>query len=375
MIDETTVPTLEGPEAVTAEWLSAALSDGAEEVEVHSFHREAIAEGMGMMSALAMVVIDEATGPAPDAVVLKMPATNAQNLAVADAFQLYRREVLFYRDLAERSSARTPAIHHAALGEGSDFVLLMEDLSEHRLGDQVEGCGLDEALQGMTWLGRHHASFWDRVDDPSLEFLPYVWPSYSSDALAEGCAAGWPVMVEVFGDVLPERMCDLRDAYLAAQPALFEHMATPPLTVVHGDFRMDNLFFARDDGSGGGETLIAVDWQGSLRGRATQDIGYFMSGSVRTEVRRDHERDLIARWHDELVDGGVSGYSPDDAWEDYRRGVAYVWTLAVVISGTLDPTNERGREWMSKMLERSVAAFDDLDLYALVEQMASSRNP
>jgi hypothetical protein len=48
-------------------------------------------------------------------------------------------------------------------------------------------------------------------------------------------------------------------------------------------------------------------------------------------VRRAAERDLVASWHAGLVAGGVTGYSADDAWEDYRLGIAYVWVIAVVI--------------------------------------------
>ena len=41
-----------------------------------------------------------------------------------------------------------------------------------------------------------------------------------------------------------------------------------------------------------------------------------------------------------------------------------------MIAGTLDPTNERGRQWISVMLERSIAAIDDLDLVTLIDEMA-----
>ena len=297
-----------------------------------------------------------------------MPATNDANRAVAEAFDLYGREVRFYRDVAPRSAAWTPTVYHADI-DGDDFVLLLEDLSAHRLGDQVEGCSLEESRWGMEWLGKHHASFWDDVADPALDFMPDVWPSYSSDALQQGCAHGWDVMVDTFGAVLPDHIRTLKERYLAAAPRLFEWMATPPLTVVHGDFRMDNLFFAATDGQ---EPLVAIDWQGCLRGRAAQDIGYFMSGSIPIDLRRAHERELVDIWHRQLVANGVTGYSADDAWEDYRRGVLYVWIIAVVIAGTLDPTNERGHRWMSEMLARSVAAIDDLGLIELLAEFESA---
>jgi len=140
--------------------------------------------------------------------------------------------------------------------------------------------------------------------------------------------------------------------------------------VIHGDVRMDNLFFGTDPEQA---PMIAVDWQGALRGRAAQDLGYFMAGSLPIETRQAHERDLIALWHHELTNAGVSGYSGEDAWLDYRRGTLYVWAIAVVIAGTLDHANERGRRWVREMLARNVAAFQDLDLVALIEETEASR--
>lgn len=361
----------DGPDGITAEWMTAALRAKGYDVTVERVRRSGIGEGVGMMSGLARLDLDYSAGDGPASMILKFPATNEANLAVARSFDLYRREVLYYRDVAPRSSAWTPTIYYADIADdGVDFVLLMEDLSRYRLGDQIEGCDLTDTEHGIEWLARQHASFWDAVEDPSLDFLPYVAPSYSSEVLTQGCEIGWAPMVEAFASVLPPHIRDLKATFLRALPALFAWMSTPPLTVVHGDFRMDNLFFG--DGPDE-EPLVAVDWQGSLRGRATQDLAYFMTGSVTTDVRRAHERELVEAWREGLVAAGVSGYSADDAWEDYRRGVAYVWTIAVVVAGTLDRTNERANAWMSVMLERSVAAIDDLGIVDLVAELADTQ--
>lgn len=354
---------------IDAAWLTEALRSAGFAGEVATVRSTTIGEGVGMMSGLARLVVDYASGEGPSTLIAKSEATNEANLGVAQAFDLYRREVLFYRDLARRTSARTPEIYYADIDDdGVGFLLLMEDLAGYRLGDQVEGCGNDEAMAGVEWMGRHHASFWDQTDDQDLGFLPLASPSYHSAALIQGYQLGWEPMLEAFDEIIPERYRAMNDAYLRAQPALFEWMATPPLTVTHGDFRMDNLFFGSP---ADGDPLIALDWQGALRGRGSQDLAYFLSGSVRTEVRRAVERDLVARWHAVLVEGGVENYSLEEAWEDYRHAVAFGWTVAVVIAGTLDRTNDRAHAWMSVMLERSVATMDDLDISGLVAELAS----
>ncbi len=351
---------------VTPEWLTAALQAAGHDVEVATVEATPLGVGIGMMSGLQSLVLTYAKGTGPAQLVLKMPAENDTNRAVADLYHLYERETLFYRDVAPKSSAYTPVVYRADI-DGDNFVLLMEHLTDYTLGDQVTGCTLEETQGGVAWLARHHASLWGQTDDPTYAFLPQVSPSYSSEGLMQGCAFGWDPMAELFAHVVPPRIAELKDRYLAVLPKLFDWMATPPLTVVHGDFRMDNLFFGSAPGQ---EPLIAVDWQGSLRGRASQDIAYFFSGSLPTEIRREHERSLINQWHAGLVAGGVTGFSADDAWDDYRKAMLYVWVMAVVISGTLDPTNERGRQWISVMLERSIAAIDDLNLVALMDEMA-----
>ena len=353
---------------VTVEWLNEILHEAGESATVESFERRPMSEGVGMMATIEMLDLTYADGEGPDTVVVKLPATNEANLGVALAFDLYRREALFYRDIAERTSASTPKMFFADATDAERFALVMEDLRAYRLGDQVQGCGLEDAMAAMTTLGELHAPFWDRVDRPEFEFIPYETPSTHGDALRDGSRAGWDPMVETFGDAVPEPMRAVRDRFLDAVPAMQSWLVQAPSTVVHGDFRMDNLFFGDDDGL---DPMMVIDWQGCLRSKGVRDVAYFLTQSVPTDVRREHERELLERWHATLVEGGVEDYPFDTAWEDYRRAVLCVWIPVVVIAGTLDSSNERARAWMTKMVERCAAAIDDLgslDLLAEFER-------
>jgi hypothetical protein len=64
----------------------------------------------------------------------------------------------------------------------------------------------------------------------------------------------------------------------------------------------------------------------------------------------------------------VPDYSADQAWQDYQRAALYLWTYVVVIAGSLDPTNERGRGWMREMVTRSAATILDLGLLDLLPE-------
>ena len=86
----------------------------------------------------------------------------------------------------------------------------------------------------------------------------------------------------------------------------------PPLGLVHGDYRLDNMLFADD-------SVTVVDWQTPSIGPALRDASYFLGGGLTVEDRREHEEALIRAYHDELLAHGVTGLDWETCWEEYRR--------------------------------------------------------
>jgi thiamine kinase-like enzyme len=113
--------------------------------------------------------------------------------------------------------------------------------------------------------------------------------------------------------------------------------------------------------------LAAIDFQGALRCKGIQDVAYLLSHNMDEKECRANERRLVEIWRATLESNGVKGYTSDQAWDDYKRAVLYLWVYVAVISGTLDPSNERGKAFMSAMVSRSNAAIRDLDLLSLIE--------
>ena len=139
-----------------------------------------------MMSLLVRARPTYTRGDGPASVIVKMATPNAANRATAIAFHNYRREVLFYRVAAARTPTRLPVIYHEDVAGDAPFILVMEDLASYQGGDQVVGATIDQARLGMTALADLHAAFWNDVDRPELDFIPYHYPSYHSDALRAG---------------------------------------------------------------------------------------------------------------------------------------------------------------------------------------------
>ena len=133
-----------------------------------------------------------------------------------------------------------------------------------------------------------------------------------------------------------------------------------PHTFVHGDFRLDNMMF--DDAEHGTE-LTLLDWQLPFRANPMWDVTYFLAGNFEPAWRRRHQVEMVGLYHDTLVAEGVTGYSREDCWRDYRAAGLVLLSYLVNLAGDidLDTFNDRGRELAEMLFRRYAYAIDDLD--------------
>jgi hypothetical protein len=347
---------------LTNQWLSAVLN-----APVSDFDVEPLGEGAGLLGLLTRVTphygTESSTGPS--SVIAKFPTPTAENRVVAETFDMYGRELRFYSQLAGHTDARTPKVHCAEFNaENSDFVLILEDLSRSRAGDQREGANLEDAERAIDQVVKLHTTWWDRTDGEELSWIPVQDNPVQCAGMSQGFAAGWDVFRDQFGDVLP---AGREDEYAKIGPqteSCLRRLCSGTLTVVHGDFRLDNLFF---DVDGDPDRVAMFDWQGISRSCGPQDLGYFLSQSLQSEVRRTHHDVLLRRYWDGLCAAGVEGYDFDRCREDYRAAVLYLFTYAVVIAGTLDHSNERGTAMVRALASRSAETIHEVDALDLLE--------
>jgi hypothetical protein len=278
---------------------------------------------------------------------------------------MYGRELRFYGRLAGQTSARTPRVFCAELNpENSDFVLVIEDLSSCRAGDQREGANLKDAERAIDQIVKLHSTWWGQTEIEDRAWIPVQDNPVQCAGMSQGFAAGWDVFREQFGDVLP---AGREDEYAKIGPqteSCLRRLCSGTLTVVHGDFRLDNLFF---DVDGDPDRVAMFDWQGISRSCGPQDVGYFLSQSLQSEVRRTHHDALLRRYWDGLCAAGVEGYDFDRCREDYRAAVLYLFTYAVVIAGTLDHSNERGTAMVRALASRSAETIHEVGALDLLE--------
>ena len=264
----------------------------------------------------------------------KFAAADPTSRATAAMLGLYAKEVRFYRDLAPQLPIRTPRTFAADMAEdGTSFVLLFEDLGPARGGNQLAGCTLADAREVIRQAAALHAPSWH---NPAILDLAWLQPD---PAAAAQVKALYPRAQAVFRDRYRDA---LEPEFMALCEALAEHTAatdrTPEkVSLVHGDFRLDNVLF---DIKGGTEGVAVLDWQTLTIGNGLTDIGYFLGCGIGDSLRREAERELLELYCAEMTARGVP-LTVEAIWRDYVVGALHGVSTAVFSSAFVVQT-ERG---------------------------------
>jgi thiamine kinase-like enzyme len=348
-----------GPQDLTADWLTAALRETGviSGSSVTGFDYEVIGEGVGVLGQLARFnpSYDSPEAGAPVTLIGNFPAAVQENRDLANLFRFYEREVRFYERIAEEVELRTPKRYYSHFDDDTnDFVLLIEDMAPARCGNQVEGCSREEAATTILNMAPFHATWWDKVDTPQLDWIPSINDPIQHFA-ESAYNDGWGNFTRNFGDRLSPRAMAIAERFRTKIIATEDAFATPPLTIAHGDLRYDNLFFSAD------AEMAVADWQIVMRARGTYDVAYFLSQSVNSADRKACEMDILRSYHETLLERGVTGYSFDQCFDDYRTCGMLCLVYPVIQGGNLDLANERGTALSTAMLDRSISTILDLD--------------
>jgi hypothetical protein len=354
-----------GPDDVTASWISGVLGG-----EVGTIHTSRI--GDGLVGLNLRIVLDERADGLPPSVVVKLPSLDATSRATGIALRNYEREVRFYTELASTLDVRVP---HCYLGDWDastgDFVLVLEDMAPAEQGDQLTGCSLDQAYDAVRELARLHGPRWD---DPTLHDVDWLGRHTGPDDTAQ-LVGMWQVLfpgfMATYATYLDPDAVALVEWFGGRLGAWVEGRSGP-MTVTHGDYRLDNLLFAsgEDAGEDAGEyaggvpSVTVVDWQSPGHGRAAGDLSYFCGAGLLSPIRATHERGLVAAYTDAL---GAYGVEVDEAWlwEQYRRE-SFAGVIMAVIASQIVGSSGRSEAMFAAMATRHLRHALDLDARSLV---------
>lgn len=336
-------------EEMTAGWLSAALGTPVAAVAI-----EPLGEGVGFLGDLARLHVSyhrPATGPAT--MIAKLPTHDPGGQAVGRMLGAWARESLFFADLAPRCPARVPACYYnGADAANQRWALLLEDCGPGQPTDQVQGATRAQALAAIEELARFHAT-WSGHPRPA-EWLP-GFDRGPLSALQDTVCDAIDGFIARYGQAVPHETVGWLSQFAPRLAVWSQHEAHQPLTVVHADYRLDNLIFNGDG------TVTILDWQTALVGNGAMDLTSFLLTSLSVDNRR--------AWQDELVDlyaNGI-GLTREAVWERVRSHVLWWMALYANNLSRISPDDPRGKALFDQMIVGTFTAAVDLSVGELLD--------
>jgi hypothetical protein len=339
------IPTLD---SISPRWLTEQLrAAGHTRAEVRAF--EAAPIGTGQLGKCVRFTLDlaDAGGAVPRSVIGKFPSDDPLSRATGVQLGNFLKEVMFYRELQQRMSIRTPRCYFADIdGAGPDFALLLEDMRPATQGNQLAGCSIAVARSAVRELVGLHAPSWC---DDTLRGIDWLGePDAASTEVIRGLyGTHLPAFIDRFGKRLEPDSRRIIERVAASSGPPFLPLSTP-FSLVHIDYRLDNLLI---DDRVDPPRVTAVDWQSVTLGSPLDDVAYFLGAGLEPEARRGCEEAILREYHRHLMEAGVGDYDWSRCWNDYRRG-AFAGFLVTVVASMIVQQTERGDEMFTAMARR-----------------------
>ncbi|BBX47217.1 phosphotransferase [Mycobacterium cookii] len=297
--------------------------------------------GTGQMSQSHRVRFRASAGSG--SVIVKLASDNASSRSTGVGMGAYYREVTFYRNVPDGFDGPLARCHLAVFDESAGwFTLVLEDIADATVGDQIRGCFNQQAQLAIGALAQLHAPAFNDAAEGLRDYLNQPNPlnqAALSVLHADVCRA--------FVSVLDGWAADRRT----------------PLGLIHGDYRLDNLLFTAD-------SCTVVDWQTVSWGPVMHDLAYFVGSSLIVADRRAHEHDLVRFYYDELVRRGVTNFSWDQCWAEYRRQ-SFACLVITIAAGVVVERTDRGDDMFATVLARVCQQILDLDALSLLPAASS----
>ncbi len=389
---------------VNAEWLEYALRSNGhiDKGTIKGLAIRQIGEEAGFLGLVAVLTpqySDDAvssTGCAPPAsLVLKIPSPERSRI-FGQTMGVYEREIRFYSELKDRLGINAPVHYYSAVSEVDEpsaiprrlsnfgrypmwlmpfvgliglvrygrrsrrYVLLIEDISHLRLGDQQVACSDDDLRKVLRAMAKFQAPFW--ASEPAREGLPWIGTLYDSAKLLHLWFLGSirRYRKEMSGQ-LSARQEQLVDWVHKHGVQLSQELGEQPRTLGHHDLRLDNVAF--DDETG---EAVLFDWQTLTFCSVGLEIAYFLSSALADDVSEDQVDALLDYYQSELSRHGA------EVSRDYLRWSYEVGMLAmlhriisVLYQGQIELGDGRGpavmRRWIRIIFQRlETVEYEDI---------------
>ena len=306
-------------EAITREWLTAALRTKAPNVTVRDFQIVDVIHATTTKMRLKVDLDDHGKRAGiPELLILKGGFEPHSRVLC----HMHEREVRGYRDVLPIVKLPSPACYFADYDpERQQGIIIMDDL----VARGVTFCNAlkpqthEQIARRLTVLAQFHAKTWasaeiapggrwgDLVDffdvmrdffDRNLE--PDTWRRFVTSPR---------------GAATSVRFHD-RQWMIDAWNRMTHFAHQQPHCVLHGDIHLGNLYIEQDGTPGFFDTLAS-------RGPGMLEVSYHISASLDAADRRGSEGALVQRYLDELANNGVDAPAFDEAMRQYGIFLVY----------------------------------------------------
>jgi hypothetical protein len=299
----------------------------------------------------------------PGNLFLKSTSLTAKNRLMVGPLGMSTNEVRFYDQAADELNGLVPKAWYAHAGLGARFLIVLEDIVADgaRTYALADRCDLAHAQGLIDVFARLHALFWNS-------------PRFSGDlrwVRTWSSRPGYVVLKRFYAraGALKLDRPEITPVVRAVSAALDTHadayyreFEAGPLTLLHGDSHLGNTFASPDGRSG------LLDWQVVWQGPGLREVAYFMVTGLETELRREHERELLERYLEGLRSGGIADVpSYDEAFRRYRLFAAEAWdatAMTVAWPPGLQAPGNAEAGW-----RRACVAVADLDCAAALSTL------
>jgi hypothetical protein len=346
---------------ITREWLTAVMCREHAGAAVDSFDLADVSNGTSSRWR-ATLTYNQAGRDAglPTEVFAKTSRSWTQRLLLGMA-DVLTGEPGFYTHLRPHLDIEAPHGYHGAVDPASGrSIALMEDVVTTKNvtfctpQTPISRTEMESLLSSMAiWHGR----YWNDAELDRHPFLRKTPEAFIGNlAKFAGLKKRGKVGVQRAKAVMPEAILPLyEDLYQALWRSL-ELAGQGPLTLLHGDSHIGNVYKTQSGRLGFG------DWQVVMRGNWAFDVSYTIATGLTVADRRDWERDLLAFYLDRLNAAGGTAPGFEAAWLTYRQQMLWSyfgWLLSIGRSA-IQPKFQPDSTSLG-ILERASNAILDLD--------------
>ena len=348
------------PEELTPVWLTAALraAGAIDTARVVSCQVGPLAEKQGFYGQVVRVIpiYDRAEAGTPSALIAKFASIVPEMRK--RAVPAYVREVRFYQQVADRTSLPVPDCYFAGIDiETGLHLLLLEDMAPARSGSRVRGCTPAQAELAIRAIAEFHAFWWENPQLSEFDWLENGSSDPDADTQQAQHERWWPEFLRRAGHRVPDPIREIGERLGPRRAAIRRHVfGSPPQTLIHHDFQLDNLVFGDPEGS---EAFAVLDWQLASCGRGTWDAAYFLSENLTEEANQAAGMDLLRLYWQVLTDHGVQGYGFNQCLLDFRYCLLQRFSALISTIAAMPFSEEQRRLHVDVLLPRNSAAILD----------------